>query len=135
MRFSPAAAGITAATLVSAQVGVSGATTPSTGDYTAAQIADGTAFNNVSQMAQENMQYNIGQRTNNTCTYDKADQRQEWRTLAPATRKSFTDAVTCLINMPPTHMTADEAPGYPGVKSRHDEYATSASSISGRLSY
>lgn len=42
--------------------------------------------------------------------------------MSEAQRKSYTDAVTCLQNMPPQVMTAAEAPSYPGVKSRHDEY-------------
>lgn len=124
MRVVTVATGLAAATQVYAQVGVSGAQAPSTSEYTAAEIADGSAFNNVSQMALENMQYNMDHRaTNTSCTYDSADIRQEWRTLDEATRKSYTDAAACLMNMAPTQMTADEAPTYPGVKSRHDEYA------------
>ncbi|TKA73703.1 hypothetical protein B0A55_05475 [Friedmanniomyces simplex] len=121
--YTTLATGLLLATLVSAQVGVSGAETPKSSDYTPQQIADGTAFNNVSRMALENMQYNLSHgNTTTNCTYGNAQQRQEWRTLDPATRKSFTSAATCLMNMPPTHMTATEAPYYPGVKSRHDEY-------------
>jgi len=117
------AAAVAAATFVSAQVCFSGAQAPSTSDYTSAEVADGTAFNNVSGIALRNLQYNLASRAQNTsCTYASADVRQEWRELDQTTRKSFTDAVTCLINMPPTHMTAAEAPDYPGVKSRQDEY-------------
>ncbi|KAK3114000.1 hypothetical protein LTR53_008137 [Teratosphaeriaceae sp. CCFEE 6253] len=93
-----------------------------TGDFTPEELEDGTAFSNVSLTAQENMKYNIGQRKDAACTFDNAQQRQEWRTLDPPTRKSFTDAATCLMSHPPTRMTAQEAPDYPGVKSRHDEY-------------
>lgn len=117
------ATALVAATLASAQVGVSGAEAPKSSDYTTQDIADGTAFNNVSRMALENMQYSLAHRNNSSnCTYNGAQQRQEWRTLDPATRKSFTDAATCLMRLPPTHMTAAEAPYYPAVKSRHDEY-------------
>ena len=42
--------------------------------------------------------------------------------MSSDSRKSFTDAVTCLQNLPPQSMTSDEASTYPGVKSRHDEY-------------
>lgn len=42
--------------------------------------------------------------------------------MPQAARISFTDAVTCLQNLPPQVMTAEEAPLYPGVKSRYDEY-------------
>lgn len=42
--------------------------------------------------------------------------------MSKAARKSFTDAITCLQALPPQVMTADEAPSYPGVKSRFDEY-------------
>ncbi|KAK5113698.1 hypothetical protein LTR62_003325 [Meristemomyces frigidus] len=92
---------------------------PHSGDFSQQDIIDGTAFNNISREADQNMQALIG---TSGCTYDTAQQRQEWRTLEPATRKSFTDAVTCLTTLPPTHMTAEEAPSYPGIKSRHDEY-------------
>ncbi len=129
MMYTILATGLLVATLASAQVGVSGAQTPQSSDYTPEQIADGTAFNNVSRMALENMQYNSAHRntighsiTTTNCTYEIAQQRQEWRTLDTATRKSFTSAATCLMKLPPTHMTAAEAPYYPGIKSRHDEY-------------
>ncbi|KAK1055164.1 hypothetical protein LTR74_015880 [Friedmanniomyces endolithicus] len=129
MMYAILATGLLVATLASAQVGVSGAQTPQSSDYTPEQIADGTAFNNVSRMALENMQYNSAHRntighsiTTTNCTYEIAQQRQEWRTLDTATRKSFTSAATCLMKLPPTHMTAAEAPYYPGIKSRHDEY-------------
>ncbi|KAK4955783.1 hypothetical protein LTR10_006722 [Elasticomyces elasticus] len=123
MRTSVTALALVAATMVTAQVGVSGAEAPKTSDYTASEIADGTAFNNVSRMALENMQWNTYHRNSTAnCTYETADRRQEWRTLDPATRKSFTNAATCLMKLPPTHMTAADAPFYPGVKSRYDEY-------------
>ncbi|EMC96482.1 hypothetical protein BAUCODRAFT_139295 [Baudoinia panamericana UAMH 10762] len=108
--------------MVKAQVGVSGAQAPQSADYSPAEIANGTAFSNVSLIANENMQYNLVHRNSTNCTYYNAHRRREWRTLPPAARKCFTDAVTCLISMAPMRMTADEAPYYPGVRSRYDEY-------------
>lgn len=108
-----------AASLAAVQVG---AQAPPTSDYTAEQIANGDAFRNITQIVNENMQYSLSQRANQACTYENADLRMEWRTMDQDTRKSFTDAVICLQNTPPQRMTADEAPNYPGVKSRYDEY-------------
>ncbi|KAK3670366.1 hypothetical protein LTR78_009719 [Recurvomyces mirabilis] len=107
---------------IAAQIGVVAAQAPQTSDLSAEDITSGTAFGNISRKADENMQQYFGPARGADCTYDNSQQRQEWRTLSPETRKSFTDAVTCLTKLPPTHMTADEAPNYPGVKSRHDEY-------------
>lgn len=93
---------------------------PSLSSYTDAEILSGAAFQNISDIASETMQSNIG--SNPACTYDNADVRKEWRTLPKATRKEFTDAVICLQKMKPQSMTADEAADYPGVHSRFDEY-------------
>ncbi|KAF2772171.1 tyrosinase [Teratosphaeria nubilosa] len=68
------------------------------------------------------MQNNINSRSDATCTYENAQVRKEWRSLDEATRKSFTDAVTCLYGLPPRYMTSDQASSYPGVKNRYDEY-------------
>ncbi|KAK5138473.1 hypothetical protein LTR08_000059 [Meristemomyces frigidus] len=110
---------LAAATAVSANLGM---LAPKTSDYSAADVADGVAFNDVARMATSNMQYNVANRKATDCTFENADERQEWRTMDTATRKSFTDSVLCLMDMPPTHMTADQSASYPGVKSRHDEY-------------
>lgn len=115
MRFSTTAAGLASAALATAQA-------PSINDFTAGQIANGQAFRNISTFADESIRSNIGSRTNTRCTYDNASIRREWRTLPQATRKSFTDAVTCLQHHAPTRMTSAEAPNYPGVKSRYDEF-------------
>ncbi|KAK4506143.1 hypothetical protein PRZ48_004108 [Zasmidium cellare] len=115
MRLSTVASLASAATLATAQA-------PSINDYSAADIASGKAFQNISTIADESIRSNIGSRTNTQCTYETADVRQEWRTLPQATRKSFTDAVICLQELPPQRMTDAEAPDYPGVKSRYDEY-------------
>lgn len=95
---------------------------PSISDYTADQISSGEAWQNISNIAYESMQSNIGSRTNTQCTYNNAAVRQEWRTVSLDTRKSYTDAVICLQQHAPTRMTAAEAPNYPGIKSRYDEY-------------
>ncbi|KAF2861677.1 Di-copper centre-containing protein [Piedraia hortae CBS 480.64] len=108
-------------TLVAAQVGVSGAQAPKTSDYTPNQIADGRAWRNVSEIANENMVNVLNQR-NSGCTYNNASVRKEWRTLDKDTRKSFTDAVACLQRMAPRRMKDSEKSSYPGVKSRYDEY-------------
>lgn len=115
MHFSTTVVGLATAALTAAQA-------PSINDFTAAQIANGEAFRNISTYADETMQSNIAGRANAQCTYENASVRREWRTLPEATRKSFTDAVTCLQNHAPTHMTNLEGPNYPGVKSRFDEY-------------
>ncbi|GAB1737296.1 hypothetical protein NU219Hw_g1222t1 [Hortaea werneckii] len=117
MKFTTTTGALTAATLTAAQQ------VPSTADYSAAELADGTAWYNVSGVADANMRYDLAYRdSDSSCTYANADIRKEWRYLDEATRKSFTDAVTCLTTMAPTHMTDAEAADYPGVKSRHDEF-------------
>ena len=103
---------LAAVTVVSAKI-------PKSSDYSAAAIANGSAFNDVSRIALTNMQ---SHKKTTSCTYKNSRNRQEWRTMSKATRKSFTDAVTCLMNKAPTHMTAAQSAQYPGVKSRHDEY-------------
>ncbi|CAK4032147.1 Di-copper centre-containing [Lecanosticta acicola] len=114
MRFSTVA-GLASATLVAAQA-------PSITQYTSHDIHNGQAFQNVSDIADEAMRSNIASRGNVQCTYENADVRREWRTLSQHTRKSFTDAVLCLQQKAPEKMTAAEAPYYPGVKTRWDEY-------------
>lgn len=113
MRYSHAFTGLVAATTVAAQ---------RISDYTSEQIANGQAFRNLSAIAEETIRSNIGSRPGVTCTYETASVRKEWRTMSPASRKSFTDAVVCLQKWDPTHMTPQEAPMYPGVRSRYDEY-------------
>lgn len=115
MRFATLAGLVTTATLATAQA-------PSINDYSAADIASGAAFQDISDIADASIRSNIGSRVNAQCTYENADVRREWRTLSQATRKSFTDAVVCLQNMEPQIMTAAQAADYPGVKSRWDEY-------------
>ena len=68
------------------------------------------------------MAYNIDTRGDVACTYDNAAVRTEFRQMSNADRKGLTDAITCLQQLPPQFVTADQANTYPGVKSRHDEY-------------
>ncbi|SMR47588.1 unnamed protein product [Zymoseptoria tritici ST99CH_3D1] len=103
------------ATLATAQ-------SPSINSFTQVEIANGDAFQNISDVADQRMRQNIGGRASASCTYANADVRREWRTLPRATRKAFTDAVTCLQKMKPRRMTVGQAKAYPGVKSRYDEY-------------
>ncbi|KAI6864118.1 hypothetical protein KC318_g7290, partial [Hortaea werneckii] len=94
MKFTTTTGALTAATLTAAQQ------VPSTADYSAADLADGTAWYNVSGVADANMRYDLAYRdSDSSCTYANADIRKEWRYLDDATRKSFTDAVTCLTTM------------------------------------
>jgi tyrosinase len=103
------------ATLAAAQ-------SPSINNYDQIEIANGDAYQNLTDIADQRMRQNIGARTSPSCTYANADVRKEWRTLPKATRKGFTDAVICLQKMKPQEMTASQAANYPGVKSRFDEY-------------
>lgn len=115
MRVSTLGGLIAASTLAAAQA-------PSLSAYTDADILSGDAFRDVSDIASKAMQSNIASRADASCTWATADVRREWRTLPQTTRKSFTDAVTCLQGLPPQSMTASQAAAYPGVHSRFDEY-------------
>jgi tyrosinase len=105
-----------------ASITIATAQAPSVRDYTTADIASGAAWTNISNIADEAIRSNIASRQSPSCTYENADVRREWRTLPLETRKAFTDAVICLQNTEPQIMTAAEAPNYPGVKSRYDEF-------------
>lgn len=89
---------------------------PSIDQWTQEEINNGTAWEEVNQIALENMQYNIGTRQGASCTYDNAVVRSEFRNMPNEQRKAYTDAVTCLQNTPPQRMRADQASDYPGVK-------------------
>jgi tyrosinase len=95
---------------------------PALPDYSANAIASGTAWKNVSDLAIARMQVNIDSRTAQTCQYASANVRTEFRNMTLANRKSYTDAVECLQQLPPQVMTTSQNAQYPGVKSRHDEY-------------
>jgi tyrosinase len=102
----------------STSTGVSPTYIPKLSDFTAAEISSGEAWKNVSQIADQRMK---ARDLEGSCTYENAAVRTEFRAMSNEKRKEFTDAVTCLKNMPPT-MTADQAAEFPGVKSRYDEY-------------
>lgn len=95
---------------------------PSIDQWTQTEINNGTAWDEVNQIALENMQYNIGTRNSRRCTYENAEVRQEFRTMSNRQRQAYTDAVMCLQSTRPQRMRPDQASQYPGVKSRHDEY-------------
>jgi tyrosinase len=95
---------------------------PSIDQWTQSEINNGTAWDEVTQIARDNQLYNLGTRQNSACQWGTMDVRKEFRDMSNEERKSFTDAATCLMNTPPTRMRRDQAAEYPGVKSRHDEY-------------
>ncbi|KAL1306307.1 hypothetical protein AAFC00_004390 [Neodothiora populina] len=91
-------------------------------DYTDAEILNGTALNDLAEIANSNLEGAGSSKRSSTCSLKTASARVEWRTMPKQMRKSYTDAVMCLQNTPPQVMTAAEAPSYPGIKSRYDEY-------------
>lgn len=99
--------------------GVSPTYVPKLSDFTDAQIANGDAWKNVSSIADQRMQERD---LEGSCTYENAAVRTEFRAMSNDQRKAFTDAVTCLQNMPPQSLTEDRAADFPGVKTRYDEY-------------
>lgn len=107
---------------LAAATSLAAAQTPTINEFTAADVANGQAFHNISRFAEATMKSNVGSRKDAKCTYENAQVRREWRTLDKATRKSFTDAVLCLQKMKPQRMSQQEAASYPGIKSRYDEY-------------
>jgi len=102
--------------------GLAVAQSPPLSDYSAADIASGAAWQQVSDTALSRMQTNINARKDQTCSFDNAAVRVEFRNMTLDQRKSFTDAVTCLTQLPPQMMPEDQADQYPGIKSRYDEY-------------
>ncbi|KAM0723152.1 hypothetical protein Q7P37_001352 [Cladosporium fusiforme] len=99
--------------------GVSPTYIPKLSDFTDAEIQNGDAWKNVSSIADERMK---ARDLEGSCTYENAAVRTEFRAMSNEQRKEFTDAITCLQNMPPQSLTADDAAEFPGVKSRYDEY-------------
>lgn len=98
------------------------AQSPPLSDYSAADVASGVAFQNVSDIALQRMQDNINGRPDQTCSFENAAVRTEFRKLSKPERKSLTDAFKCLQNMEPQVMTEAQSSQYPGIKSRYDEY-------------
>jgi tyrosinase len=88
---------------------------PKLEDYSIAEIESGDALKDVSHVAVQRLQERP---QNGSCTFETARVRTEFRKMSNQDRKSFTDAITCLKQVP---TTADGA-AYPGVKSRYDEY-------------
>lgn len=122
--FSSGASGAASATSSSASssstsTGVSPTYIPKMSDFTSAQIDNGDAWKNVSQIADQRMK---ARELDGSCTYENAAVRTEFRAMSNEKRKEFTDAVTCLKNTPPQVMTADQSSEFAGVKSRYDEY-------------
>ncbi|KAF2721002.1 tyrosinase [Polychaeton citri CBS 116435] len=107
---------------LSAAAAASAQRVPVISDYSQSDIADGKAFKNVSDTSIENMFFNLQSRNGASCTFENAEVRPEWNKLSTADRQGFTAAVECLQQTPPQVMTEAEAPNYPGVKSRYDEF-------------
>ena len=95
---------------------------PAETNYSAADIESGVTFRNLSDMTISRMQYSLAHRNTTTCNFDNATVRVEFRKMSQDDRKSFTDAIICLQQLPPQSMTGDQASLFPGVKSRYDEY-------------
>ncbi|GAB7351573.1 hypothetical protein MBLNU459_g2196t1 [Dothideomycetes sp. NU459] len=95
-----------------------------TSNYTAAEIYNGAAFHDLVGLSHSNLHSYSGAQGHGkgTCSFETADKRLEWRAMPKRVRKSYTDAVQCLQKLPPQVMTPEEAPSYPGVHSRYDEY-------------
>lgn len=104
----------------SSSTGVSPTYVPKLSDYTDAEIANGDAWKEVAKIADDRMKARDD--LSGSCTYETAEVRTEFRAMSNDQRKAFTDAVSCLQNMPPQVMTADQSSKYAGVKSRYDEY-------------
>lgn len=102
--------------------GLAVAQSPPISDYSDADIASGAAWQQLSDTALSRMQTNINGRKDQTCSFDNAEVRVEFRNMTLDQRKSFTDAVTCLTQIPPQMMPEDQADQYPGIKSRYDEF-------------
>jgi tyrosinase len=116
---SGAVSSATSSSASSTSTGVSPTYIPKLSDFTSEQISSGEAWKNVSQIADQRMK---ARELDGSCTYENAEVRTEFRAMSNEKRKEFTDAVTCLKNMPPQQLTADQSSEYAGVKSRYDEY-------------
>lgn len=94
---------------------------PQLEDYTIDQIESGDALASANQVAIKHLQdqHMSGTNgTNGTCTFESARVRTEFRKMSNEHRKSFTDAIMCLKQVP----SSADGTAYPGVKSRYDEY-------------
>ncbi|KAM0721000.1 hypothetical protein Q7P37_003285 [Cladosporium fusiforme] len=88
---------------------------PKLEDYSSAEIESGDALEDANQVAIQRLQERD---LSGSCTFENARVRTEFRKMSNEDRKSFTDAVMCLKEVPATV----DADTYPGVKSRYDEY-------------
>lgn len=100
---------------------------PKLEDYTIDQIENGDALEAANQYAIKHLQdrdlngthaVNGTNTTDATCTFESARVRTEFRKMSNEHRKSFTDAIMCLKQVP----SSADGTAYPGVKSRYDEY-------------
>jgi tyrosinase len=93
---------------------------PKMSDFSVEEFKSGAAFKKVAAIADERMK---ARDLEGGCTYENAAVRTEFRAMSKEMRKQFTDSITCLKNMPPTHEDLSAYGGANGgVKSRYDEY-------------
>lgn len=88
---------------------------PKLDDYSIDKIESGDALEDANQVAIQRLQE---RELTGDCTFETARVRTEFRKMSNEDRKSFTDAITCLKQVPTTVDTTS----MPGVKSRYDEY-------------
>jgi len=88
---------------------------PKLDDYSVAEIESGAALEIASEVANQRLQE---RELTGECTFETARVRTEFRKMSNEDRKSFTDAITCLKQVPTTVDTT----AMPGVVSRYDEY-------------
>lgn len=88
---------------------------PTLEEYSTEEIESGEALGYASQIATQRLQE---RELSGDCTFETARVRTEFRQMSNEDRKSFTDAIMCLKEVP----TTADASVYPGVKSRYDEY-------------
>ncbi|RMY69780.1 hypothetical protein D0863_06241 [Hortaea werneckii] len=91
---------------------------PVLGDYNDEEISSGSAWKNVSDIADARLK---ARTSSGDCTYENARVRTEFRSMSNDQRKAFTDAVACLQSTEPRYTTAG-SDAYPGVYTRYDEF-------------
>ncbi|RMX70895.1 hypothetical protein D0869_16188, partial [Hortaea werneckii] len=91
---------------------------PVLGDYNDEEISSGSAWKNVSGIADARMK---ARTSSGDCTYENARVRTEFRSMSNDQRKAFTDAIACLQDTEPRYTTAG-SDAYPGVYTRYDEF-------------
>merc|ERR1712072_1238655 len=93
---------------------------PVLGDYNDEEISSGSAWRNVSDIADARMK---ARTSSGDCTYENARVRTEFRSMSNDQRKAFTDAIACLQDTEPRYTTAG-SDAYPGVYTRYDEFVS-----------